>query len=75
MKVMCETEQEYFLQHLVHQKMQGLNLPYAKCRGTVLIELAAELRHVKDEMLATYQAGTIFYQNSNFIYCCLHFLN
>ena len=24
MKVMCETEQEYFLQQLVHQKLQGL---------------------------------------------------
>ena len=57
MKVMCETEQEYFLQHLVHQKMQGLNLPHPKCRGTVLIELAAELRQAKEELIATMQAG------------------
>ena len=59
MKVMCETEQEYFLQHLVHQKLQGVNLPHTKCRGTVMIELAAELRQAKEELVATMQSGII----------------
>ncbi len=49
MKVMCETEEEYFLQHLVHQKLQGYNMPHPKCKATVLIELASELRSLKEE--------------------------
>ena len=49
MKVMCETEEEYFLQQLVHQKLQGHNMPHPKCKATILIELASELRHLKEE--------------------------
>ena len=40
MKLMCETEAEYYLQHLVHQKLQGHSLPHHKCKGSILIELA-----------------------------------
>lgn len=52
MKVRCETEQEYFLQHMVHQKMHGFNMPHPKCKGTILIELATELRHLKEELVS-----------------------
>ena len=51
MKVMCETEQEYYLQHMVHQKLQGHNMPHPSCKGTTLIELATELRHIKEECI------------------------
>ena len=44
MKSMCETEQEYFLQQTVHQKLQGYSMPHPKCKGTILVELATELR-------------------------------
>ena len=50
MKSMCETEEEYFLQHMVHQKLQGYNMPHPKCKGTILVELAAELRQLKEEL-------------------------
>ena len=50
MKVMCETEQEYYLQHMVHQKLQGYNMPQPRSKGNVLVELATELRHLKDEV-------------------------
>ena len=58
MKVMCETEAEYFLQHLVHQKLQGHSMPHPKCKGSILIELAAELRVLKDELFLS-TAGEI----------------
>jgi len=48
MKAVCETEQEYFLQHVVHQKLHG-HIPSPKCKGTILVELAAELKHIRDE--------------------------
>ena len=55
---MCETEQEYFLQQMVHQKLQGYNMPHPKCKGTLLIELAAELKHIKEE--AFHQMGMTY---------------
>jgi hypothetical protein len=50
MKSTCETEQEYFIQQNVHQKLQGLNLPHPRCKGSILVELAAEMRHLKEEL-------------------------
>ena len=51
MKVMCETEQEYYTQHCVHQKLQGYNMPHPRSNGNLLIELATELRNLKDEVI------------------------
>lgn len=50
MKSTCETEQEYFIQQNVHQKLQGLNMPHPKCKASILVELAAEMRHLKEEL-------------------------
>ena len=61
MKVMCETEEEYFLQQLVHQKLQGHNMPHPKCKATILIELASELRHLKEEYSS--QPGKVWKKN------------
>ena len=63
MKVMCETEEEYFLQQLVHQKLQGHNMPHPKCKATILIELASELRHLKEEYSS--QPGKIWKKKQN----------
>ena len=48
---MCETEQEYFLQHLVHQKLQGHSMGHPKCKASILIELASELRLIREDLM------------------------
>lgn len=50
MKVTCDTEQEYFLQQTVYQKLEGCNMPHPKCKGSLLVDLAAELQQVKDSL-------------------------
>ena len=50
MKAMCETEQEYFLKQLVHEKLRGHSMPDPKCIGSVLVDLATELKQVRDEL-------------------------
>ena len=50
MKVTCETEQEFYLQQTVYQKLQGCNMPSQKSKGSLLVDLAAELRQIKDEL-------------------------
>jgi len=50
MKVTCETEQEYYIQQTVYQKLQGCNMPTKKCKGSLLVDLAAELRQIKDDL-------------------------
>jgi hypothetical protein len=50
MKVTCDTEQEYYCQQTVYQKLQGYNMPSQKCKGSLLVDLAAELRQMKDEI-------------------------
>jgi len=55
MKVTCDTEQEYFLQQTVYQKLDGCNMPDPKCKGSLLVDLAAELQQVKDSL--TFSAG------------------
>ena len=44
---------------MVHQKMHGYNMPHPKCKGSILIELAAELRHLKDEIASTHYGSSI----------------
>ena len=68
MKVMCETEEEYFLQQLVHQKLQGHNMPHPKCKATILIELASELRHLKEEYSS--QTGKVWKHKIEEIFQC-----
>lgn len=53
MKVVCETEQEYYLQQLVHQKLRGCSMPDPKSRSGVLVDLVAELKQEKDKLLIT----------------------
>ena len=48
---MCETEQEYFLQQMVHQKVQGYNLHHPKCKSTLLVDLVAELTQITEELV------------------------
>jgi len=53
MKVMCDTEQEYFLQQTVYQKLEGCNMPDPKCKGSLLVDFAAELQQIKDNLTFT----------------------
>jgi len=53
MKVTCDTEQEYFLQQTVYQKLEGCNMPHPKSKGSLLVDLAAELQQVKDSLSFT----------------------
>jgi hypothetical protein len=50
MKVACDTEQEYYIQQTVYQKLLGFNMAPPKCKGILLVDLAAELRQIKDEL-------------------------
>ena len=52
MKLTCDTEQEYYFQQTVYQKLRGCNMPAKKCKGSLLIDLAAELRQIKDDLTA-----------------------
>ncbi|XP_074657337.1 protein unc-80 homolog [Tubulanus polymorphus] len=50
LKLQCDTEAEYYLQQLVGQRLQGNLLPPPKCSGSILIDLANELRIIKEDM-------------------------
>ncbi|XP_064639472.1 protein unc-80 homolog [Lineus longissimus] len=50
MKLTCESEHEYYLQQLIGQRLKGHLLPAPKSSGSTLIELANELRVIKDDM-------------------------
>ena len=50
MKVTCDTEQEYFLQQTVYQKLEGCNMPDPKCKGSLLVDFAAELQQIRDSL-------------------------
>ena len=54
MRNTCETEQEYFLQQRVHQKLQGgLDGEAARCKSTLLVDLVAELTQISSEIIVT----------------------
>ena len=53
MKVTCDTEHEYFLQQTVYQKLAGCSMPHPKCKGSLLVDLAAELQQIKDSLAFT----------------------
>jgi len=55
MKVACDTEREYFLQQTVYQKLDGGSMPHRKCKANILVDLAAELQQIKDNL--TFAAG------------------
>ena len=60
MKVMCDTEQEYYLQQMVHQKLHGCNLPEPRCTAATLMELATQLRHMTEQL---YSGGSPLYHD------------
>ena len=45
----CGSENQFFLQQNVHQKLQGLNLPEPTSVGSTLMSLATQLRNLIDE--------------------------
>lgn len=49
MKINCDTAQEYYLQQAIKDKMQGFSFSHPKCSATVLLQLAVELQHLKEE--------------------------
>ncbi|XP_023931089.1 protein unc-80 homolog isoform X1 [Lingula anatina] len=50
-KLPCETEIEFQLQQLVASKVKSFSLAPPKSTGTILIELANELRQIKEELI------------------------
>ena len=49
MKINCDTAQEYYLQQAIKDKMQGFSFSHPKCSATVLLQLAVDLQHLKEE--------------------------
>ncbi|XP_048774238.1 protein unc-80 homolog isoform X3 [Ostrea edulis] len=56
MKINCDTAQEYYLQQAIKDKMQGFSFSHPKCSATVLLQLAVDLQHLKEEF---YNVGEI----------------
>ncbi|KAL3872189.1 hypothetical protein ACJMK2_040132 [Sinanodonta woodiana] len=52
MKVNCDTAQEYYIQQTIKDKLQGYSFAHPKCTGGVLVELAIELRQIKEEFIS-----------------------
>ncbi|CAE1324419.1 UNC80 [Acanthosepion pharaonis] len=51
MKVNCDTAEEYFLQQIIKDKLMGVHtVNHPKCKGSTLIQLTLELRHIKEEL-------------------------
>ncbi|CAH1781834.1 unnamed protein product, partial [Owenia fusiformis] len=48
----CATQQEYFIQHAIHEKLRGKNMPPPRSIGNVLMDLASELRSIRDDINA-----------------------
>ncbi|XP_074595949.1 unc80, NALCN channel complex subunit [Brevipalpus obovatus] len=52
MQKTCENDQEYYYQHLIRCKLEGQNMPLCRSRGQLLLHLFAELRGLKDDLIA-----------------------
>lgn len=52
MQKTCENDQEYYYQHLIRCKLEGQNMPMCRSRGQLLLHLFAELRGLKDDLIA-----------------------
>ncbi|XP_055887561.1 protein unc-80 homolog isoform X2 [Biomphalaria glabrata] len=50
MRVNCDTAQEYYLQQTIKDKLQGYTFSYHKPASAILVNLAIELRHLRDEL-------------------------
>ncbi|KAK6194683.1 hypothetical protein SNE40_000272 [Patella caerulea] len=50
MKVNCDTAQEYYLQQTIRDKLQGYSFTHPKSCGSILIQLATELKQLRDEL-------------------------
>ncbi|XP_052808844.1 protein unc-80-like isoform X2 [Mya arenaria] len=53
LRINCDTAQEYYEQQTIKDKLQGYSFTHPKCMGSVLVELALELKLIKDEFIAT----------------------
>lgn len=53
MKVVCDTDVEYSLQQLVHEKFFGQQVAPQLCRSALVDEMIAELTHLKHEFQGT----------------------
>ncbi|KAH9525120.1 Protein unc-80 [Bulinus truncatus] len=50
LRVNCDTAQEYYLQQTIKDKLQGYTFSYHKPASAILVNLALELRHLRDEL-------------------------
>ncbi|XP_052242651.1 protein unc-80 homolog isoform X2 [Dreissena polymorpha] len=53
LRVNCDTAQEYYEQQTIKDKMHGYSFTHPKCVGTILVELALELKQIREEFIAT----------------------
>jgi len=65
LRLNCDTAQEYYIQQTIKDKLQGYSFCHPKCTGSVLVELAVELKQVREEFIATGGIG-----NLHFVMCC-----
>ncbi|XP_022249198.1 protein unc-80 homolog isoform X2 [Limulus polyphemus] len=63
LQTICDNEQEYYYQQLIREKLQGFSLPTPKSRGTLLMDLVAEMKALKDDLVSrkldSYSIGDI----------------
>lgn len=48
--MICDSGEEYYIQQAVHQKLQGEGSVVPKSKGTILIDLAMQLKQIKLEL-------------------------
>ncbi|ESO92838.1 hypothetical protein LOTGIDRAFT_232936 [Lottia gigantea] len=57
MKVNCDTAQEYYLQQTIRDKLQGYSFTHPKSCSSILIQLATELKQLREEIASNNIAG------------------
>jgi len=53
LRINCNTAPEYYEQQTIRDKLQGYTFTHPKCMGSVLVELALELKMIKEEFIST----------------------
>jgi hypothetical protein len=57
MRVNCDTAQEYYLQQTIKDKLLGYSSTHPKCNGSIMLQLAVELRQCKEDFKSSGKGG------------------
>ncbi|XP_023210931.1 protein unc-80 homolog [Centruroides sculpturatus] len=58
LRTICDNEQEYYYQQLIREKLQGFSLPTPKCQGSLFQDMTAEMKMLKEDLIAWKLVGT-----------------